>query len=100
MLNIKYLAINYEIQFSYKAVLQKKVVSSSSSVQFSYNSVSTVRSIILLNIKCPQLPNKPLSHRDSGKYTDKVTWDLTRVHSIFGSASDFPESESAFTPNP
>jgi len=34
------------------------MMSSSSSVQFSYNGVSTVRSILLLTIKCPQL-SKP-----------------------------------------
>jgi len=44
--------------FIYTAALDKTVMSSSSSVQFSYNSVSAGRSIILLNIKCHQL-SKP-----------------------------------------
>jgi len=38
--------------------LQKTVMSSSSTVQFSSNSVSAVKSIILLDVKCPQL-SKP-----------------------------------------
>jgi len=39
---------------------------SSSSVQLSYNGVKVGRSIILLNIKCPQLSN-PKDKGDSGK---------------------------------
>jgi len=42
------------IKFVYKAALKKTVMSSSSSVQFSSNSVSAAKSIILFNIKCPQ----------------------------------------------
>jgi len=42
----------------YLATLEKTVMSSSSSVQFSYNGVNAGISLILLNIKCPQL-SKP-----------------------------------------
>jgi len=39
---------------NHKAALETTVMSSSSSVQFSSNSVSSFKSIILLNIECPQ----------------------------------------------
>jgi len=38
--------------YMYIAALEKTVMSSSSSVQFSYNGVSAGRSILLWNIKC------------------------------------------------
>jgi len=47
------------VQFTYKAALEKTVMLSPNSIQFFSNSVSAVKSnIILLNIKCPQL-SKP-----------------------------------------
>lgn len=52
------------MKFSYKTALEKTLISSSSSVQLSSESISTFKSIILVNIKCPQ--NKQVKG-DSGE---------------------------------